>query len=170
MSRRLALTRKKPATWTRLINDLRAEHGVAVLLIEHDMSLVMGISDDILVMGYGRPIATGTPDEIRGDPRVIKAYLGKSDDAETGQRPYVLWPDRGAQGVSLEVHPGEIVTLIGANGAGKEHAADDHLRLARRQRKGSVIFEGQDITRKPTHVIMQCGLAQVPEGRRIFPA
>ncbi|MDG4553479.1 MAG: high-affinity branched-chain amino acid ABC transporter ATP-binding protein LivG [Candidatus Competibacter sp.] len=61
----------------RLINDLRAEHGVAVLLIEHDMSLVMGISDEILVMEYGRPIATGTPDEIRSDPRVIKAYLGE---------------------------------------------------------------------------------------------
>ena len=61
----------------RLINELRAGHGVAVLLIEHDMSLVMGISDRILVMEYGRPIATGTPAEIRSNPKVIKAYLGE---------------------------------------------------------------------------------------------
>jgi branched-chain amino acid transport system ATP-binding protein len=59
-----------------LIDWLRREFGVAVLLIEHDMSLVMGISDRILVMEHGRPIMTGQPDAVRNDPRVIKAYLG----------------------------------------------------------------------------------------------
>jgi branched-chain amino acid transport system ATP-binding protein len=61
-----------------LIDQLRREFGVAVLLIEHDMSLVMGVSDRILVMEQGRPIMTGRPDEVRSDPRVIKAYLGEA--------------------------------------------------------------------------------------------
>ncbi len=61
-----------------LIDDLRANHGVAVLLIEHDMSLVMGISDRILVMEHGKPIITGTPEVVRNEPRVIKAYLGEA--------------------------------------------------------------------------------------------
>ena len=60
-----------------LIDKLRNEYGVAVLLIEHDMSLVMGVSERILVMEYGRPIALGTPDAIQQDERVIKAYLGE---------------------------------------------------------------------------------------------
>jgi len=61
----------------QLIDQLRREFGVAVLLIEHDMSLVMGVSDRIMVMEHGKPITTGAPDEVRGDPRVIKAYLGE---------------------------------------------------------------------------------------------
>jgi branched-chain amino acid transport system ATP-binding protein len=61
----------------QLIDRLRREHDVAVLLIEHDMSLIMGISDRILVMEYGKPIVTGTPSEVRNDARVIKAYLGE---------------------------------------------------------------------------------------------
>lgn len=61
----------------QLIDRLRREHNVAVLLIEHDMSLIMGISDRILVMEHGKPIITGTPSEVRNDARVIKAYLGE---------------------------------------------------------------------------------------------
>ena len=61
-----------------LIALLRAEHGVTVLLIEHDMHLVMSISDHIVVINQGTPLADGTPEQIRNNPDVIKAYLGES--------------------------------------------------------------------------------------------
>ncbi|WP_436404685.1 high-affinity branched-chain amino acid ABC transporter ATP-binding protein LivG [Endozoicomonas ascidiicola] len=60
-----------------LISDLRKSHGVSVLLIEHDMKLVMDISDRIYVINQGRPLASGTPEEVRNNPEVIKAYLGE---------------------------------------------------------------------------------------------
>ncbi|WP_371368958.1 high-affinity branched-chain amino acid ABC transporter ATP-binding protein LivG [Pseudomonas sp. QL9] len=61
-----------------LIAMLRAEHNVTVLLIEHDMKLVMSISDHIYVINQGTPLADGTPEQIRDNPDVIKAYLGEA--------------------------------------------------------------------------------------------
>lgn len=61
-----------------LIAELRTEHKVSVLLIEHDMKLVMGISDRIYVVNQGTPLANGTPEEIRHNPDVIRAYLGEA--------------------------------------------------------------------------------------------
>ncbi|HEV7458393.1 MAG TPA: ABC transporter ATP-binding protein [Roseococcus sp.] len=72
------------------------------------------------------------------------------------------------KGVTIEVHPGEIVTLIGANGAGKSTLLMT-LCGEPRARSGRISFEGRDITQMPTHEIMRMGLAQAPEGRRIFP-
>jgi branched-chain amino acid transport system ATP-binding protein len=72
------------------------------------------------------------------------------------------------KGIDLDVHPGEIVTLIGANGAGKTTLMMSVCGNPR-ARKGTIRFDGIDITSMPTHEIMQLGMAQSPEGRRIFP-
>ena len=71
------------------------------------------------------------------------------------------------KGISFEVNEGEIVSLIGANGAGKTTMMQSVVGLLPK-RKGTVIFDGHDITKTPCHKIVELGMTQVPEGRRIF--
>jgi branched-chain amino acid transport system ATP-binding protein len=76
------LNPRETAELGQLLVSIRDEIGIGVLLIEHDMSVVMGISDHIIVLDYGRKIADGAPEEIKRDANVIKAYLGEPEEEE----------------------------------------------------------------------------------------
>ncbi len=83
---------RESAELNALLAYIRDQHRIALLLIEHDMSVVMEISDHVVVLDYGKQISAGSPAEVRKDPAVIRAYLGEEEDAEL---PPVIKKDLG---------------------------------------------------------------------------
>jgi ABC-type branched-subunit amino acid transport system ATPase component/ABC-type branched-subunit amino acid transport system permease subunit len=158
--------------------------GVAVILVEHDMTLVMDISDRVVVLDAGRVIAAGAPDEVRHDNQVKVAYLG-SGMAPVRRRRKPLGPAPQPElavadlragygplpvlhGVALEVRPGELVALLGANGAGKSTLMRA-LSGLHRPVAGRIALGGDHIQALSAEKIARLGLALVPEGRQVFP-
>lgn len=160
-----------------------AEFGIAVILVEHDMTLVMAVSERLLVLDAGKPIAWGTPEEIRSNERVIAAYLGGTSyqatprqspwDGSRDARLFVkdLVIDYGAspvvENVNLLVNPGELVAILGANGAGKSSILQCLAGL-HPATSGSILLDNESIHHASPSDIAAQGLALVPEGRQVF--
>jgi branched-chain amino acid transport system ATP-binding protein len=160
-----------------------AQSGIAVLLVEHDMEMVMGISDHVVVLDAGTPIAAGTPQAVQQDPAVRSAYLGsgqrKPAARAAGAAPGApllevarLEAGYGAEpvlkGVDLRVHAGELVAVLGANGAGKSTLMRA-LSGLHRPIGGEIIFENNPVQNLPAHRVVAAGVVLVPEGRQVFP-
>ncbi|EHP40777.1 ABC transporter [Cupriavidus basilensis OR16] len=184
------LSREDKARLGALLRKI-AGSGIAVGLVEHDMSLVMNVSDGIVVIDAGQHLAAGTPAAIRSDPQVRRAYLGEAavlsgQDAAQAMRPRKVPSDAlrevlgvnalnagyGAapvlHDVALQVREGEVVALLGANGAGKSTLMRA-LSGLHRPLQGGITFDGVDLARLDAERIAAMGVVLVPEGRQVFP-
>jgi ABC-type branched-subunit amino acid transport system ATPase component/ABC-type branched-subunit amino acid transport system permease subunit len=176
------LSRTDKAALAALIGRI-AQAGVTVLLVEHDMEIVMGISHHVVVLDAGTPIAAGTPQQVQQDPAVRNAYLGSAQAKQKGNFSSKstgetllevgrLEAGYGAEpvlkGIDLRVNAGELVAVLGANGAGKSTLMRAISGL-HRPVGGSVLFQKNPINNLPTHKIVAQGVVLVPEGRQVFP-
>lgn len=171
------------AALARLIREVR-DSGVTVVIIEHDMSVVMRLSDGITVLDHGRKLAEGSPETIRNDGRVIEAYLGlgsgvgrrsRATSSISGTHSALqldgLQVSYGAiaavKGVDVRVDEGEVVTLIGANGAGKSTTLKAVAGVVRPW-AGEIRLFGERVTGTGAEAMVGRGVVLVPEGRQIF--
>ena len=162
-----------------------AGNGVAVLLVDHDLSLVLGVCDTVHVLDRGRVVATGSPEALRADANVQAAYLGVSgqastvgaarEPADTGVAPALavtgLCAGYGAieviRDVTLSVQPGEVVALLGRNGAGKTTALLS-ITGALRRTAGAVEVGGHRVPSGRPHAVARLGVSSVPQDRSLF--
>ena len=161
----------------RRLRELAAG-GTAVLLVDHDMRLVLDVCDRVTVLDAGRVIAEGPPAEVRSDPGVVAAYLGRGDAAPTAAARSAGATVLAASGLSagyagvpvvhdvdLTVRAGEVVALLGLNGAGKTTAVLALAGVLPRS-AGVVTVLGRDTTRP--HRLARLGMSCVRQGQAPF--
>ena len=187
------ISQKETEALGPLLRRIKAQTGATILMIEHDMSLVMGLADWIYCLDAGQNLSNGPPEIVKADPAVIEAYLGtprerqmveaqarkdvrEAKGAEVGP---TLLELRGVDAhygklqvlneVNVTVRQGERIALLGTNGAGKStilKVASGILPAS----AGQVTWKGEAVKSTPAEQLVRKGLAQVPGGRGLFPS
>ena len=152
------------------------DSGVTILLIDHDMSLVLGLCDQLHVLNFGSLIASGPPDHIRIDPAVIDAYLGATPPKEavavTGTPALECTGIHAgydkvavAREIDLSVAHGQVMTVLGPNGAGKTTLL---LTMAGflAPLKGAISLDGVPLRTGSARRMNRAGVVLVPDSRR----
>jgi len=176
-----------PEEITAMVDDIVAlrNQGYTIIVIEHHMDLIAAACDRVIALDHGEVIATGAPQEVAAHPEVIRAYLGSAKKTSKPPSPPKAPASRVApilelagvrasygpaevlQGIDIEVRPGEVIALLGANAAGKSTAIKTIMgRL--RPSSGEIRFAGRRIDGRTTNEIVRMGIGIVPEGRRVF--
>jgi ABC-type branched-subunit amino acid transport system ATPase component/ABC-type branched-subunit amino acid transport system permease subunit len=166
---------------SNLVKNVAAN--IPVLIVEHDIDRVLGLSQRVTVMNQGQVLMAGTPDEVRTDRRVQEVYTGTGTPPVTDRR--VSDEERDAQvlrfesvntfygkshilnDATLDVREGEIVALLGRNGAGKSTLLKTLAGLVT-PASGRIEYEGRDIAGLPAPDIARLGIGYVPQGRGLF--
>ncbi len=185
------LNEAETAEFAAVLHQL-TDSGLAILLVEHDMSLVMSACEDIYVLDFGRIIASGDPATVQADDKVRAAYLGDDDDEPAPhvavhegaaapdqadrRMPVLAVQDVAAgygdfdviDGISFEVAEGEVFALLGPNGAGKTTTLRVISGLLPAS-SGSVAICGRGVLGADADALARAGVCTVPEGRGVFP-
>ena len=171
-----------------LLLDIKARTDATILIIEHDMPLIMALSDRIYCLDAGENLSSGAPDEVMSDSAVIEAYLGTAKEqakVDAAPRRPTTAPDaellldvsgidvffdkvQVLYGVDFQVRRGERVALLGTNGAGKSTILKAASGLVPTT-AGSIRWKGEDINDIGAEKLVRAGLGQVPGGRGLFP-
>ncbi len=169
----------------QMIDIVRKVHaeGVALVVVEHVETIIRELAQRVIVIDWGKVVAEGTSDEIAADPNVRAIYLGEGsiqrteirERVDTDEAPLLELEDVRARygkavaldGISLKVHPGEVVSVLGANGAGKTTMTRVITGLLPAA-SGAVRMSGEDVNRLGPHQRITRGVACCFEGRKLF--